>query len=90
MATAFRGKEAAVSSTSGEGGSIDLLFLDGSGRFVIVEVKLKPEELDKAVGQLRRHARLTAMTAAGRVETRRTFIPAGFRVGRNTVGQRPP
>ncbi len=54
----LRGKEIAVSSTSGEGGSVDLLFLDGAGRFLIVEVKVKPEELDKAVGQLRRHARL--------------------------------
>lgn len=44
----FRGKEIPVSSTSGEGGSIDLLFLDAAGRFLIVEVKVKPEELDKA------------------------------------------
>ena len=54
----FRGTEILVSSTSGEGGSIDLLFVDSAGRFLIVEVKVKPEELDKAVGQLRRHARL--------------------------------
>ncbi len=58
----LRGKEILVSSTSGEGGSIDLLFLDGAGRFLIVEVKVKPEELDKAVGQLRRHARLYVET----------------------------
>jgi nitroreductase len=58
----FRGAEVAVSSTSGEGGSIDLLFLDSAGRFLIVEVKVKQEELDKAVGQLRRHARLYAET----------------------------
>jgi len=44
------------------GGAIDLLFLDGAGRFLIVEVKVKPEELDKAVGQLRRHARLYVET----------------------------
>jgi nitroreductase len=58
----FRGAEVAVSSTSGEGGSIDLLFLDNAGLFLIVEVKVKQEELDKAVGQLRRHARLYAET----------------------------
>ena len=45
-----------------EGGSIDLLFLDAAGQFLIVEVKVKPEELDKAVGQLRRHARLYVQT----------------------------
>lgn len=54
----FRGKEVPVSSSSGEGGSIDLLFMDRTGRFLIVEVKMKPEELDKAAGQLKRHARL--------------------------------
>jgi len=58
----FRGAEIAVSSTSGEGGSIDLLFLDSKGLFLIVEVKVKQEELDKAVGQLRRHKRLYAET----------------------------
>ncbi len=58
----FRGAEIPVSSTSGEGGSIDLLFLDSAGRFLIVEVKVKQEELDKAVGQLRRHARLYVET----------------------------
>jgi hypothetical protein len=49
----FRGAEVAVSSTSGEGGSIDLHILDSAGLFLIVEVKVKQEELDKAVGQLR-------------------------------------
>jgi hypothetical protein len=58
----FRGAEIPVSSISGEGGSIDLLFLDSAGRFLIVEVKVKQEELDKAVGQLRRHARLYVET----------------------------
>jgi Holliday junction resolvase-like predicted endonuclease len=58
----FRGAEILVSSMSGEGGSIDLLFHDSGGRFLIVEVKVKPEELDKAVGQLRRHARLYVET----------------------------
>jgi hypothetical protein len=54
----FRGREIPVASSSGEGGSIDLLFVDRGGRFLIVEVKMKPEELDKAAGQLKRHARL--------------------------------
>ena len=58
----FRGAEIPVSSMSGEGGSIDLLFLDSAGRFLIVEVKVKQEELDKAVGQLRRHKRLYVET----------------------------
>jgi hypothetical protein len=58
----FRGAEIPVSSISGEGGSIDLLFLDSAGLFLIVEVKVKQEELDKAVGQLRRHKRLYAET----------------------------
>jgi len=39
-----------------------LLFLDRAGLFLIVEVKVKQEEPDKAVGQLRRHARLYAET----------------------------
>jgi Endonuclease NucS len=54
----LRGKEIPVSSVSGEGGSIDLLFVDSSGRFLIVEIKVTPKELDKAVGQLGQHARL--------------------------------
>lgn len=54
----LRGKEVPVASLSGEGGSIDLLFTDSAGQFLIVEVKMKPEELDKAAGQLKRHARL--------------------------------
>ena len=58
----FRGAEVAVSSASGEGGSIDLLFLDSARLFLIVEVKVKQEELDKAVGQLRKHKRLYAET----------------------------
>jgi hypothetical protein len=58
----FRGAEIPVSSISGEGGSIDLLFLDSAGLSLIVEVKVKQEELDKAVGQLRRHKRLYAET----------------------------
>lgn len=38
------------------------LFVDHADRFLLVEVKVKPEELDKAVGQLRRHARLYVET----------------------------
>lgn len=48
----FRGAEIAVSSMSGEGGSIDLLFIDRASRFLIVEVKVKQKELDKAVGKV--------------------------------------
>lgn len=54
----LRGKEVLVASSSGEGGSIDLLFADRAGQYLIVEVKMRPEELDKAAGQLKRHARL--------------------------------
>jgi len=57
-----RGREVLVSSSSGEGGSIDLLFVDSAGHLLIVEVKMKPEELDKAAGELKRHARLYGET----------------------------
>lgn len=43
-----------------ERGSLDLLFRDSAQRFLIVEVKVKSSELDKATGQLRRHQRLFA------------------------------
>jgi hypothetical protein len=39
-----------------------LVFLDIAGLFLIVEAKVKQEEIDKAVGQSRRHKRLYAET----------------------------
>ena len=43
-----------------ERGYIDLLFRDRDDRFLIVGVKVKASELDKAAGQLFRHRRLFA------------------------------
>jgi hypothetical protein len=47
-------------SAGDERGYIDLLFRDSEDRFLIVEVKVGPTELDKATGQVRRHRRLFA------------------------------
>lgn len=55
----FAGRDVFVSGEI-ERGYLDLLFRDSDGRFLIVEVKVKASELDKATGQLRRHRRLFA------------------------------
>jgi len=57
---ALQGKNVQVSRDFGELGYVDLAFVDRSGRTLLVEVKLGPGELDKALGQILRHRYLFA------------------------------
>jgi hypothetical protein len=57
---ALQGKNVQVSRDFGELGYVDLVFTDHSGRTLLVEVKVGPAELDKAVGQILRHRYLFA------------------------------
>ncbi len=56
----LRGQNVQVSRDFGELGFIDLLFEDCEGRPLLVEVKVEPNELDKAIGQVLRHRHLFA------------------------------
>jgi len=56
----LHGKSVHVSQGFGEVGIIDLVFLDKSGTYLLVEVKVKPDEIDKAIGQVLRHRDLFA------------------------------
>jgi hypothetical protein len=65
----------------GERGLIDAVFQKVDGGYLLVEVKGKPEELDKAVGQILRHR--TLFVAQNGLEEERVevaiacpFIPA--------------
>lgn len=57
---AIQGKNVQVSRDFGELGYVDLVFNDRSGQTLLVEVKVGPDELDKAVGQILRHRYLFA------------------------------
>jgi len=57
---AVQGKNVQVSRDFGELGYVDLVFNDRSGRTLLVEVKVGPDELDKALGQILRHRYLFA------------------------------
>ncbi len=54
----LRGRNVQVSRDFGELGYVDLIFDDRSGQALLVEIKVKPEELDKAIGQILRHRHL--------------------------------
>ncbi len=56
----LRGQNVQVSRDFGELGFVDLLFEDGAGRPLLVEIKVEPPELDKAIGQILRHQYLFA------------------------------
>jgi len=56
----FRGKNIQVSGDFGELGFVDLVFDDRDGAPLLVEVKVEPDELDKAIGQILRHRKLFA------------------------------
>ena len=56
----YRGKDVQVSQDFGELGFVDLMFEDRDGRTLLVEVKVKADELDKAIGQIQRHRYLFA------------------------------
>jgi RecB family endonuclease NucS len=49
-----------VSHEFGEVGYVDLVFIGRDGTYLLVEVKVKPEEIDKAIGQILRHRLLFA------------------------------
>ncbi len=57
---ALQKKSLHVSQGFGEVGIIDLVFLDKNGAYLLVEVKVKPDEIDKAIGQVLRHRDLFA------------------------------
>lgn len=56
----LRGRNVHVSREFGEVGYVDLVFMDRDGRYLLLEVKVKPEEIDKAIGQILRHRSLFA------------------------------
>lgn len=60
MGLTIQGKNVQVSRDFGELGYVDLVFTDSCGRTLLVEVKVGPDELDKAVGQILRHRYLFA------------------------------
>lgn len=51
----LEGRNTHVSLDFGEIGYIDLVFKDQNSSYLLVEVKVKPEEIDKAIGQVLRH-----------------------------------
>ena len=54
----LRGNNVQVSQDFGELGYVDLIFQDSTGRPLLLEVKVDPSELDKAIGQILRHRHL--------------------------------
>lgn len=54
------GSNVHVSREFGESGYIDLVFEKTEGSYLLVEVKVKPDEIDKAIGQVMRHRELFA------------------------------
>ncbi len=54
----LRGRNVQVSHDFGELGFIDLVFDDCQGRPLLLEAKVRPNELDKAIGQVMRHRHL--------------------------------
>jgi len=52
------GRNVHLSGDFGERGYVDLVFRDKEGYHLLVEVKVNPEEIDKAIGQVLRHQEL--------------------------------
>ncbi len=52
------GRNAQVSQRFGELGYVDLIFKDREDKYLLVEVKVKPGEIDKAIGQILKHRKL--------------------------------
>jgi len=87
----LKGVNVPVSRGFGERGIIDAVFRKADGGYLLVEVKVKPEELDKAVGQILRHRRL--FVAQNGIEEARVdvviacpFIPVEARKVCESVG----
>ena len=54
------GTNVQVSRDFGERGYVDLMFQDSAGSYLLVEVKVTPQEIDKAIGQILKHRELFA------------------------------
>jgi hypothetical protein len=88
---ALQGKNVQVSRDFGELGYVDLVFTDGRGRTLLVEVKVGPDELDKAVGQVLRHRHLFAnqnglQESTVRVGIACPFVPVQYRSICESIG----
>jgi len=57
---------------------LNLVFIGGDGTYLLVEVKVKPEEIDKAIGQILRHRSLFASQNFLQPEKIRTAIACPF------------
>jgi Endonuclease NucS C-terminal domain len=55
------GREVPVSKDFGEFGRVDLVFKDRNGCYLLVEVKVNPTEIAKAIGQVLMHRHLFAL-----------------------------
>ena len=54
------GRSVQVSQEFGERRIVDLVFTDIGGRYLLLEVKVKTDEIDKAIGQILRHREIFA------------------------------
>jgi hypothetical protein len=54
------GRNVHLSRDFSETGYVDLVFRDKEGRHLLVEIKVKPNEFDKAIGQILKHRELFA------------------------------
>lgn len=87
----LKGQNVQVSQDFGELGFIDLVYEDRDGRPLLIEVKVGPDELDKAVGQILRHRELYSRQNAINAEKIRLgiacpFIPAQYRTICRPIG----
>ncbi len=60
----LHGTNVHVSREFGESGYVDLVFEKTDGSYLLVEVKVKPDEIDKAIGQIMRHRELFSTQGA--------------------------
>jgi hypothetical protein len=54
------GQNAWVADGSGERGYVDLVFIDATGRYLLIEVKIKAGEIDQGIGQLLKQSMMFA------------------------------
>ncbi len=74
----FEGRNVQVSQDFGELGYIDLIFKDRENKYLLVEVKVKPEEIDKATGQILRHRKLFTRQNSIPVESVRLAVACPY------------
>ncbi len=87
----LRGTNVQVSRDFGELGFVDLVFNDCDGAPLLVEVKVEPDELDKATGQILRHRKLFATQnripePSIRIGVACPYIPSQYRSVFQSVG----